>query len=86
MVEISRKTVIRTYAEEENCEAIFRRSGSEFIILRITNTENCTFFGQKKGSDFTQNMVALETFFFQKETKNFYFTTLIQLPMAGLNI
>jgi ATP sulfurylase len=40
--------VIRTYAEEENCEAIFRRSGSEFIILRITNTENCTFFGQKK--------------------------------------
>jgi hypothetical protein len=25
-----------------------RRSGSEFIILRITNTENCTFFGQKK--------------------------------------
>jgi hypothetical protein len=27
--------VIRTYAEEENCEAIFRRSGSEFIILRM---------------------------------------------------
>jgi hypothetical protein len=26
---------IRTYAEEENCEAIFRRSGSEFIILRM---------------------------------------------------
>jgi hypothetical protein len=37
----------RTYAEEENCEAIFRRSGSEFIILRIPNTENGTFFGQK---------------------------------------
>jgi hypothetical protein len=27
--------IIRTYAEEENCEAIFRRSGSEFIILRM---------------------------------------------------
>jgi aarF domain-containing kinase len=27
--------LIRTYAEEENCEAIFRRSGSEFIILRM---------------------------------------------------
>jgi hypothetical protein len=40
--------IIRTYAEEENCEAIFRRSGSEFIILRIPNTENGTFFGQKK--------------------------------------
>jgi hypothetical protein len=39
---------IRTYAEEENCFAIFRRSGSEFIILRIPNTENGTFFGQKK--------------------------------------
>jgi hypothetical protein len=39
---------IRKYAEEENCEAIFRRSGSEFIILRIPNTENSTFFGQKK--------------------------------------
>jgi hypothetical protein len=39
--------VFRTYAEEENCEAIFRRSGSEFIILRIPRTENGTFFGQK---------------------------------------
>jgi hypothetical protein len=27
--------IIQTYAEEENCEAIFRRSRSEFIILRI---------------------------------------------------
>jgi hypothetical protein len=27
--------IIRTYAEEENCEAIFRRSGSEFIILQM---------------------------------------------------
>jgi hypothetical protein len=27
--------LIRTYAEEENCEAIFRRGGSEFIILRM---------------------------------------------------
>jgi hypothetical protein len=39
--------LIRTYAEEENCEAIFRQSGSEFIILRIPRTENGTFFGQK---------------------------------------
>jgi hypothetical protein len=28
----------------------------------------------------------LETFFFQKETKKIYFTTLIQLPMAQLLI
>jgi hypothetical protein len=27
--------IIRTYAEEENCEAIFQRSRSEFIILRM---------------------------------------------------
>jgi hypothetical protein len=59
------KKFIRTYAEEENFEAIFRRSGSEFIILRITNTENCTFFGQKKAVILPKNMVALETFFFQ---------------------
>jgi hypothetical protein len=39
---------IQTYMEEENCEAIFRRSGSEFIILQIPNTENGTFSGQKK--------------------------------------
>jgi hypothetical protein len=32
--------IIRTYAEEENCEAIFRRSGSEFIILRIQYPHN----------------------------------------------
>jgi hypothetical protein len=30
-----KNVLIRTYAEEENCEAIFRRSGSEFIILRM---------------------------------------------------
>jgi hypothetical protein len=30
-----RPMIIRTYAEEENCEAIFRWSGSEFIILRM---------------------------------------------------
>jgi hypothetical protein len=47
--------IFRTYAEEENCEAIFRRSGSEFIILRIPSTENGTFFGQK----------TVETSFFQ---------------------
>jgi hypothetical protein len=35
---------IRTYAEEENCEAIFRRSGSEFIILRIPMTEKWPFW------------------------------------------
>jgi hypothetical protein len=40
-------TFIRTYAEEENCEAIFRRSESEFIILRIPKTENWPFQKQK---------------------------------------
>jgi hypothetical protein len=83
---VSYCAIFRTYAEEENCEAIFRRSGSEFIILRITNTENCTFFGQKMTVILHTNMVALEIFFFQKETKKYYFTTLIQLPMAGLKI
>jgi hypothetical protein len=63
--DLSSLMMIRTYAEEENCEAIFRRSGSEFIILRITNTENCTFFGQKMTVILHTNMVALETFFFQ---------------------
>jgi hypothetical protein len=62
---MARPKIIRTYAEEENCEAIFLRSGSEFIILRITNTENCTFFGQKMTVILHTNMVALETFFFQ---------------------
>jgi hypothetical protein len=38
---------IRTYAEEENCKAIFRRSGSEFIILQIPKTENLRFQKQK---------------------------------------
>jgi hypothetical protein len=52
--------IIRTYVEEENCEAIFRRSGSEFIQET--------------------------TFFFQKETKFFCFTTLIQLPIAHIKI
>jgi hypothetical protein len=41
------KKIIRTYAEEENCEAIFRRSGSEFIILRIPKTENRRFHDRK---------------------------------------
>jgi hypothetical protein len=36
--------IIRTYAEENNCEAIFRRSGSEFIILQIPKTENLRFW------------------------------------------
>jgi hypothetical protein len=31
----NRTQIIRTYVEEENYEAIFRRSGSEFIILRM---------------------------------------------------
>jgi hypothetical protein len=54
--EPARGTLFRTYAEEENCEAIFRRSGSEFIILRTPNTENGTFFGQKKAVIGDQNL------------------------------
>jgi hypothetical protein len=33
-----------------------------------------------------KNYTPLETFFFQKKTQIFYFTTLNQLPMAGLKI
>jgi hypothetical protein len=35
--------IIRMYTEEENF-AIFRRSGSEFIILQIPKTENLRFW------------------------------------------
>jgi hypothetical protein len=78
--------LIRTYAEEENCEAILRRSGSEFIILRIPKLcqkigDFCTEIG-----DFGFGRLQETTFFFQKETKFFCFTTLIQLPMAHIKI
>jgi hypothetical protein len=49
-------TTHTTVVEEENCEAIFRWSGSEFIILRIPNTENGTFSGQKKTVIGDQNL------------------------------
>jgi hypothetical protein len=60
-------------SEEENCEAIFRRSRSEFIILRIPRTENGTFFGQKTVVNwwlkFELLLEALETFFFSRKPK-----------------
>jgi hypothetical protein len=40
LLRVDHEKIIQTYAEEENCEAIFRRSGSEFIILRIPMPEN----------------------------------------------
>jgi hypothetical protein len=52
----------------------FRRSWSEFIILRIHMTENGSFFGTKSGSFGNQNYTAI------------LFTTLIQLPMAGVKM
>jgi hypothetical protein len=42
ILDVEKKVIIRTYAEEENF-AIFRRSGSEFIILRIPKTEKWPF-------------------------------------------
>jgi hypothetical protein len=62
----------------------FRRSWSEFIILRIPMTENGTFFGTKSALFSNQNMTTLETFFFSRKPNFFVFTTLIQLPMAGV--
>jgi hypothetical protein len=49
--------IIRTYAEEENCEAIFRQSGSEFIILRIPMTENGTIPNEKLHILVVENLV-----------------------------
>jgi hypothetical protein len=40
--------IVRTYAEEENCKAIFRRSGSEFIILRMHLWQKTWRFSDKK--------------------------------------
>jgi hypothetical protein len=76
-----KKIFIRTYAEEGN----FRRSRSEFIILRIPMTEKWPFQKQKI-CGFGFGRLQETTFFFQKETNFFCSTTLIQLPMAHIKI
>jgi hypothetical protein len=57
---------IRTYAEEENCEAIFRRSGSEFIILRIPMPENLRFH-DRKSAVLVLDVPWRQHFFFTRE-------------------
>jgi hypothetical protein len=55
----------------------FRRSGSEFIILRIPKTEKWPFWFWTVTGD---------NIFFQLETNYFCLTTLIQLSMAHIKI
>jgi hypothetical protein len=69
----------RTYAEEENFEAIFRRSGSEFIILRIPMTEKWPF-QNRKVVVLVLDGYRRQLFFFRRKP------ILIQLPMVHIKI
>jgi hypothetical protein len=67
MSKISRFKNPRIYLFERKrrrkLQSNFRRSWSEFIIVRIPMTENGTFFGTKSGFFGTRNMTTLETLF-----------------------
>jgi hypothetical protein len=69
-------SIIRTYAEEEIAK--HRRSGSEFIILRMHTYDDrkLTILRTKITPPWKQTTTTIY----------FYFTTLIQLPMTGLKI